>query len=80
MDSISFQHKKATSKMSCAGNVFLAYGREENNEHILQDLLCFAVSIYVKDHITLTCFLCFEYRQSSNIHVHDVQYIFLFVI
>lgn len=39
--SISFQHKKATSKMSCAFNVFLAYGREENNEHFARSfVLC----------------------------------------
>jgi len=38
--SISFQHKKATSKMSCAGNVFLAYGREENRINIFCKIFC----------------------------------------
>lgn len=83
MGSISFQCKKATSKMSCAGNVFLAYGRKENNEHFARSFLLCNEHLCKRSyhyHITLTYFLCFEYRQSSNIHVHDMQYIFMFVI
>lgn len=33
------QNKKASFKMSCAGNMFLAYGREKNRKKsILQDI------------------------------------------